>query len=226
MNSIDLADRVIFEDNHLLVVDKLAGELVQGDATGDLDILIHAKQYIAKTYNKPGKVFVGLPHRLDRPTSGVVVLCRTSKALTRIAEQFRNRVPRKTYHCLVEGKLENTRGDLIHFLKKDGRTNKSYLCHEPNGKRAHLSYKVLTDYDRYALLEIDLHTGRHHQIRAQLAAIGHPIKGDLKYGAKRSNKDGQLCLHAYRLSLLHPTTKEEVSFYSKMDFLTNWGFKH
>lgn len=225
MSSIRLSDRIIFEDNHLLVVDKLAGELVQGDATGDIDILTRAKAYIAKTYNKPGQVFMGLPHRLDRPTSGVVVLCRTSKALSRVAESFRDRLPKKTYHCLVEGLPKEPSGDLIHFLAKDGKKNKSFATNEKQGKRAHLSFRLLHAFDRYALLEIDLHTGRHHQIRAQLALSGRPIKGDLKYGAKRSNKNGQLCLHAHTLTIPHPTTKEDLTFTSALDYLNEWGFR-
>ncbi len=225
MSNTEFGNRIIYEDNHLLVVDKLAGELVQGDITGDVDLLSQAKAHIGKKHNKPGQVFMGLPHRLDRPTSGVVVLCRTSKSLTRIAESFRNRVPKKTYHCLVEGIPIPQESDLVNFLLKDGNKNKSYVTNNKKAKRAHLTYRILHAFSRYSLLEIDLHTGRHHQIRAQLAHAGHPIKGDLKYGAKRSNKNGNLCLHAQKITIPHPITKDELTFNSSTNYLDDWGFK-
>ncbi len=225
MNSTDLGNRIIYEDNHLLVVDKLAGELVQGDATGDADILMLAKAYIGTKYNKPGKVFTGLPHRLDRPTSGVVVLCRTSKALTRVAGMFREREVDKTYHCLVEGKMQSKEGELKHHLKKDGKLNKSFVSKQSDAKLAHLAFRCIKEFNHYSLLEIKLFTGRHHQIRAQLSAIGHPIKGDVKYGAKRSNKHKNFCLHAYSLTMVHPTTNEQMTFTSNANTLSDWGME-
>ncbi|MCH8545811.1 MAG: RluA family pseudouridine synthase [Cryomorphaceae bacterium] len=223
MNNTDLKHRVIFEDNHLLVIDKLAGELVQGDATGDVDVLKLAKEYIGKKYNKPGNVFMGLPHRLDRPTSGVVVLCRTSKALTRVSKMFRDREIDKIYHCLVEGKMEVQEGELKHQLKKDSKLNKSFISKDSDAKQAHLAYRCIKEFNHYSMLEIKLFTGRHHQIRAQLSAVGHPIKGDLKYGAKRSNRHKNFCLHAYALSMLHPITNAPITFTSNADILSEWG---
>ncbi|TVQ76841.1 MAG: RNA pseudouridine synthase [Flavobacteriales bacterium] len=225
-SNIELSKRVLFEDNHLLVIDKLSGELAQGDITGDEDVLIKAKRYIAETYQKPGNVFIGLPHRLDRVTSGVLVLCRTGKALSRVSESFKNREPDKYYRCLVEGRLEPTRAMVEHFLQKNAKMNKSFCVgkESQDSKQARLQYEVLHYFDRYTFVEVKLLTGRHHQIRAQLSALGHPIKGDVKYGARRSNKDGGICLHSYRIELNHPVKKESINILSEIDFLSSWGF--
>ncbi|MDC7998113.1 RluA family pseudouridine synthase [Gilvibacter sediminis] len=205
---------IIYEDNHLLVVNKRAGDLVQGDQTGDLPLVEIAKEYIARKYNKPGKVFLGVVHRLDRPTSGVVVFARTSKALSRLNAMFQNREPQKTYWAVVEQAPEREQATLTHHMVRNPKQNKSYAHTKevPQSKKAVLTYRVLARLERYTALEVELHTGRHHQIRSQLAAIGSVIKGDLKYGAKRSNTDGSIHLHAHRLELLHPVKKEPMSF--------------
>lgn len=204
---------VIYEDNHLLVVNKPAGLLVQGDQTGDTTLLDYAKSYIKVKYNKPGEVFLGLAHRLDRPTSGIVVLARTSKALTRLNQQFKERSPKKTYWALVEGNPKNE-DKLQHFLKRNAKSNKSFanLSEVPDSKMAILSYKCIKKLQHYSLLEINLLTGRHHQIRAQLAAEKLFIKGDLKYGAKRPNVDGSIHLLARSLEIIHPVRKELLCF--------------
>jgi 23S rRNA pseudouridine1911/1915/1917 synthase len=207
---------IIYEDNHLLVVNKPAGLLVQGDQTGDPTLLDHAKEYLKKKYNKPGAVYLGLVHRLDRPTSGVIVLARTSKALSRLNQQFKDREPKKTYWALVEGKpQEETK--LLHFLKRNSKLNKSFAHkHEvPESKKAVLEYKCIKRLNNYSLLEIDLHTGRHHQIRAQLSAERLFIKGDLKYGAKRPNSDGSIHLLARTLEITHPVRKDRLLFVAK-----------
>lgn len=200
---------IIYEDNHLLVVNKRAGDLVQGDQTGDEPLVEIAKSYIGKKYNKPGKVFLGVVHRLDRPTSGVVVFARTSKALSRLNAMFQKRETEKTYWAVVEHSPKAKQAQLTHFLVRNPKQNKSYAHPKEvaNSKKASLSYKVLAQLKNYTALEIELHTGRHHQIRTQLAAIGCVIKGDLKYGAKRSNPDGSIHLHAYSLVLTHPVKK-------------------
>lgn len=201
---------VLFEDNHLLVVNKRAGDIVQGDKTGDIPLSDIAKAYLKKKYNKPGDVFLGVVHRLDRPTTGIVVFARTSKALTRLNDLFRNRETEKTYWALVTARPSAASGKLEHHLSRHEKTNTSraHLKPVPGSKAASLSYRTIKELDRYTLLEIDLHTGRHHQIRAQLKAIGCPIKGDLKYGAPRSNPDGGIHLHARKLIIHHPVTKE------------------
>ncbi len=193
-------------------MNKRAGDIVQGDKTGDIPLSEIAKQYIADKYNKPGAVFLGVVHRLDRPTTGIVVFARTSKALARLNKLFAERATQKTYWAIV-GKLpDKSSAELIHFLKRNQKQNKSYahIKEVPDSKKAILSYKVIKKLDRYCLLEIDLKTGRHHQIRAQLSAIGCPIKGDLKYGFNRSNKDGSIHLHSRKLSFVHPVKKEEL----------------
>ena len=206
--------QVIYEDNHLLVVNKRAGDLVQGDQTGDTPLVEICKSYIAKKYNKPGKVFLGVVHRLDRPTSGVVVFARTSKALSRLNAMFQKRETQKTYWAIVEGKPNKAADRLIHYLVRNPKQNKSYAHRSEvkDAKKAELSYSVFKALDRYTALQVELHTGRHHQIRAQLAAIGNVIKGDLKYGAKRSNTDGSIHLHARSLCFVHPVKKEELCF--------------
>ena len=204
---------VIYEDNHIVVVNKAAGLLVQGDHTGDESLLDIAKQYIKGKYKKPGDVFLGLVHRIDRPTTGVVVLARTSKALTRLNKQFKDRIPKKVYQAIVSGTPEPS-ARLEHYLKKNSSQNKSfhYPKTTPNTKHAILRYRHLESLKTYHVLEIELETGRHHQIRAQLAAVGLHIKGDLKYGAKRPNPNGSIHLHARSLIFVHPTKKEEMEF--------------
>lgn len=204
---------VIYEDNHILVVNKAAGLLVQGDQTGDESLVDIAKRYIKDKYQKPGNVFLGLAHRLDRPTTGVIVLARTSKALTRLNQQFKDRLTKKVYRAVVSGSPE-PKARLEHFLRKNSSQNKSF--HYPkntlNTKHAILRYRYIEQLRSYHVLEIELETGRHHQIRVQLAAVGLHIKGDLKYGAKRPNQNGSIHLHAQSLALAHPTTKEEMKF--------------
>lgn len=204
-----MALSVLHEDNHVLIVNKPPGILVQGDKTGDIPLVDRAKGYLKDKYQKPGNVFLGVVHRLDRPTSGVLVFARTSKALTRLNEQFKARTVKKTYWAIIEGKPVEKKAQLLHWLLRNTKQNKSYAYSKeiPNAKCAQLNYTVLRTFDRFSHLGIDLHSGRHHQIRAQLAAIGHAIKGDLKYGAKRSNPNGSIHLHARSLRIEHPTTK-------------------
>ncbi len=204
---------VIYEDNHILVVNKTAGLLVQGDKTGDKSLLDLAKKYIKNKYQKPGEVFLGLVHRLDRPTTGVIVLARTSKALSRLSQQFKERIPKKIYRAVVSGTPE-PKATLEHYLRKNSSKNKSfhYPKNTPNTKKAILHYRSVKQLKSYHVLDIELETGRHHQIRAQLAAVGLHIIGDLKYGAKRPNKNGSIHLHARLLTLIHPTKKEEMTF--------------
>lgn len=204
----------MYEDNHLFVVNKRAGDLVQGDKTGDKPLSEVVKSYIKDKYDKPGNVYLGVVHRLDRPTSGIVLFSKTSKALPRLNKLFAEKKTEKTYWAIVKEAPPKQQDTLIHFLKRNPKQNKSYAHkHEvPDSKKAILHYKVLKELDRYFLLEIDLETGRHHQIRSQLSAIGCPIKGDLKYGFDRSNKDASISLHARSLSLIHPVQKEKISF--------------
>jgi 23S rRNA pseudouridine1911/1915/1917 synthase len=204
---------VLFEDNHLVAVYKKPSDLSQSDKTGDASIDSEVKKYIAEKYNKPGDVFLGVVHRLDRPVGGVMLFARTSKALKRMNEVFRTREVRKTYLALVNERPPEDEAVLTHYLKKNEKQNKTYVYdNEVNGsKKASLSYRLAGRSDRYFLLEIELHSGRHHQIRAQLAKIGCPVKGDLKYGYPRSNEDGSICLFARRLEFIHPVKKEKVS---------------
>ncbi|NAY90757.1 RNA pseudouridine synthase [Muricauda sp. JGD-17] len=206
--------QVLYEDNHLIVVNKRVGDLVQGDKTGDSPLSDIVKQYLKEKYNKPGNVFLGVVHRLDRPTSGIVLFAKTSKALTRLNKLFAIGDTQKTYWAIVKNLPEPQAATLTHWLVRNPKQNKSYAHKKevPNSKKAILSYGVLKKLDSYYLLEIDLKTGRHHQIRAQLAAIGCPIKGDLKYGDKRSNIDGGIHLHARSLQLGHPVGNEQLNF--------------
>ncbi len=210
--------QVLFEDNHLIIVNKRAGDIVQGDKTGDLPLSEVVKEYIAEKYDKPGKVFLGVVHRLDRPTSGAVVFARTSKALERMNRKLKDREVEKTYWALVEGHPTLERGTLEHYLKKNPKNNKStaYKRADEGTKRAVLHYRALSHLDRYTLLEIGLETGRHHQIRCQLSSMGHPIKGDLKYGAKRSNKDGSIHLHARSIAFEHPVGRSPLKIVSPL----------
>lgn len=205
---------VIYEDNHIIVVNKRSGDIVQGDKTGDTPLSDVVKEYLAKKYNKPGAVYLGVVHRLDRPTSGIVVFARTSKALPRLNKAFAERQTQKTYWALVKNLPPLESGTLTHYLKRNPKQNKSYAHkHEvPDSKKAILDYRVIKKLKTFYLLQIDLHTGRHHQIRAQLTAIGCPIKGDLKYGFDRSNPDGSISLLARKLTLTHPVQKEEMTF--------------
>lgn len=204
--------RIIYEDNHLIAVNKRAGEIVQADKTGDAPIGTHLKEFLKQKYNKPGEVFVGVVHRLDRPVSGVVLFAKTSKGLERMNQLFRERETKKIYWAIVEQKPEKPEGKLIHWLMKNEKQNKSYAS--PVQKQGHLicelNYKLLQSSERYHLLEVSPLTGRHHQIRVQLSTMKCIIKGDLKYGAKRSNPDGSICLHARRLEFIHPVKKEPV----------------
>jgi 23S rRNA pseudouridine1911/1915/1917 synthase len=204
---------VLYEDNHLIAVNKSCSEIVQGDKTGDIPLSETLKNYLKAKYNKPGKVFVGVVHRLDRPVGGVVLFAKTSKALSRLNEMFKRGEIHKTYWAIVKDAPQEPEGELIHYLVRNEKQNKSYAypVEKPHSKKAILSYKIIGKSDRYCLLEIHLKTGRHHQIRCQLSYIGCPIKGDLKYGFDRSNKDGSICLHARKVSFIHPVSKEAIT---------------
>lgn len=204
--------QVLFEDNHIIVVNKRVGDIVQGDKTGDKPLSEVVKEYIKIKYNKPGEVFLGVVHRLDRPTTGIVLFARTSKALSRLNELFKNRETQKTYWAVVKNQPPKEEDTLVHFLKRNpqNNTSKAHIKEVPDSKKAILEYKIIQKLNHYLALEILLHTGRHHQIRSQLAAIGCPIKGDLKYGFDRSNPDGGIHLHARKLHFVHPVTKEAI----------------
>lgn len=204
--------QVLHEDNHIIVVNKRVGDIVQGDKTGDKPLSDIVKEYIKDKYNKPGEVFLGVIHRLDRPTSGIVVFARTSKALTRMNELFSNRETQKTYWAIVKNKPTKIQDQLVHYLKRNEKNNtsKAHIKEVPDSKIASLDYTLIKELTSYFALEINLHTGRHHQIRAQLSAIGSPIKGDLKYGFDRSNPDGGIHLHARKLVFTHPVSKESI----------------
>ena len=206
------ASQIVFEDNHMMVVNKKVGQLVQGDKTGDESLLELIKNFIKTRDEKPGNVFLGLVHRIDRPTSGLVIYAKTSKSLTRLTQMVKNREIRKTYWALVPKQMIPQSQRLVHYLKKNEKNNKAIVFpRETEGaKQAILTYSIIKVLDNYQLLEIDLETGRHHQIRAQLSKIGVPIKGDLKYGAARSNPDGGISLHARKLQFIHPVTKEDI----------------
>lgn len=204
--------QVLHEDNHIIIVNKRVGDIVQGDKTGDKPLSDVVKEYIKERYNKPGDVFLGVVHRLDRPTTGIVVFARTSKALTRLNEMFSKRETQKTYWAVVKNQPPKTEDILVHFLKRNPKNNtsKAHTKEVPDSKKASLDYKIIKKLDNYYALEINLHTGRHHQIRSQLSAVGCPIKGDLKYGFDRSNPDGGIHLHARKLVFIHPVTKENL----------------
>lgn len=204
---------ILYEDNHILVANKPNNVLVQADTTGDVALEDLAKQYIKVKYNKPGAVFLNAVHRIDRPVSGVVIFARTSKALTRLNEQFRSKEIKKKYWAIVKNRPPQETATLEDYIRRDAQKNKSFICGKDgkDAKRASLTYTLIASSDNYHLLEIDLHTGRHHQIRCQLANMGCPIKGDLKYGAARSNKDGGISLHARSVEFIHPVTKEVIT---------------
>lgn len=203
---------ILYEDNHIIIVNKAPGEIVQGDKTGDVPLSEVVKEYLKEKYNKPGNVFCGVTHRLDRPTSGVVVFAKTGKALSRLNDMFRNGEVDKTYWAVVKDRPPKEEDQLTHYLVKNEKTNKSsaFETEKPHTKKAVLHYRLISASQNYNLLEIDLETGRHHQIRAQLSKIGCPIRGDLKYGAARSNPDGSISLHARSISFIHPVSKEKI----------------
>lgn len=208
MNSLE----ILFEDNHLIVVNKKPSDIVQGDKTGDIPLSEKIKSYLKQKYNKPGEVFLGVTHRIDRPTSGIVLFAKTSKSLTRINQMFKDKKIKKTYLAITDNKPSVNSGTLTNFLLKNEKQNKSFIYKdERNGaKKAILHYNLINKSDNYFLLEVEIETGRHHQIRCQLANIGCHIKGDLKYGAKRSNPDGSISLHAWKMQFVHPVKKEMI----------------
>lgn len=213
MNALNSLE-ILYEDNHLLVINKPSGLLSQGDQTGDKPLIEHCKDYIKKKYNKPGAVFLGLVHRLDRPTSGVIVFARTSKALSRLNEQFRVRKVSKIYWALVKKDFDPPSNSLIHWMIRNPEKNKSkaYPKEVPSSKKAILHFTIKQKLEHYVLLEVRLETGRHHQIRAQMSALGAPLLGDVKYGAKRSTPEGEFGLHARSLEIDHPITKKKILF--------------
>lgn len=215
---------VLFEDNHLIVINKQSGDIIQGDKTGDKPLSDIVKEYIKDKYNKPSNVFLGVVHRLDRPTTGVVVFAKTSKALERFNKMLRDKTVNKTYWAVVKNKPKKDCDTLIGFLKKNPKNNKStsYSSEIKGSKKAILHYKILKSLTNYHLLEVDLETGRHHQIRCQLASIGSPIKGDLKYGFNRSNKDASIHLHAHKIEFTHPVSKEFISIIAATPKETIW----
>ena len=215
---------VIYEDNHLIAVNKTCREIVQGDKTGDTPLSEILKAWLKEKYAKPGNVFVGVAHRLDRPVSGLVLFAKTSKALARLNEMFRTGDIKKTYWAIVKNSPPTEEGTLEHWLVRNEKQNKSYAYTEekPNSKKAILHYKLLARSDNYYLLEVDLKTGRHHQIRCQLAKMGCPLKGDLKYGSERSNKDGGISLHARKAQFIHPVSKEPVEIVASVPDDSLW----
>lgn len=217
---------VIYEDNHLIAVNKSSGDITQGDKTGDTPLPDKVKKWLAHKYNKPGNVFLGVIHRLDRPTSGIVVFAKTSKALSRMNALFKTRDVKKTYWAIVENKPKIEKGTLVNFLQKNNKQNKSYPVAKgvAGAKEATLDYQLIAESDRYFLLEVNPYTGRHHQIRTQLAAMGCVIKGDLKYGAKNSNNDGSISLHARALSFTHPVSKEKIYIEAEVPKDKLWSF--
>lgn len=217
--------QILFEDNHLIIINKRVGDIVQGDKTGDLPLSTIVKQYIADKYHKKGNVFLGIVHRLDRPTSGIVIFAKTSKALGRLNKMFRDKHIKKSYWAIVKNKPNQEYATLTHYLKKNSKNNKSTVFNrETEGsKKAVLHYSIIKELDNYIVLTIDLETGRHHQIRAQLSYIKSPIKGDLKYGADRSNPDGGISLHARKVKFLHPVSKEEISILAEPPNNSIWN---
>lgn len=204
---------VVYEDNHIIIVNKTASEIVQGDKTGDTPLSETVKQYLKEKYQKPGNVFIGVTHRLDRPVSGLVVFAKTSKALSRLNEMFKNGEVKKAYWAVVKNRPPEEEGELVNYLIRNEKQNKSYAydTEKPGSKKAILHYRLIGHSQNYYLLEVDLKTGRHHQIRCQLAKMGCPIKGDLKYGSPRSNPDGSICLHARSVRFVHPVSKEVIA---------------
>jgi len=225
MNSTKNNLQVLFEDNHIIIINKRVGDIVQGDKTGDTPLSEIVKQYIAKKYQKKGNVFLGVVHRLDRPTSGIVIFARTSKALERLNKMLRDKQLQKIYWAIVKNKPTREKDTLIHYLKKNPKNNKSTVfARETEGsKKAILHYTILKELDNYFVLKIDLETGRHHQIRAQLSFIKSPIKGDLKYGFNRSNPDGGISLHAREIQFIHPVSKEVIHIVADTPNTSIWN---
>ncbi len=223
---ISVREQILFEDNHLIVINKRPSELVQSDKTGDASLIDTVKNYLKVTYQKPGNVFLGLAHRIDRPVSGAVIFAKTSKSLSRLNEQIKNREISKTYWAITKAIPPKKEDQLLHWLIKDEARNKSraYKSEQPGTKKAELKYKLLSKSKDYCLLEVDLITGRHHQIRVQLAEIGCPIKGDLKYGFARSNKDASISLHARKLTFIHPVKKEKMEIIAPPPKDALWDF--
>ncbi len=221
---MDITGRILYEDNHLVVVNKPAGILVQGDETGDQTLSDFVKQYLKTKYQKPGAVFLGVIHRIDRPVSGVVVFARTSKALTRMNEKFRTREVQKSYLAIVEGQPAESSATLVHWLQKNESANKvtAFKRETKDAQRCELSYKKINSSGKLSLLEVKPVTGRSHQIRAQLSAIGCPIYGDLKYGSENKMEDQSICLHAYRLAFIHPVTLEPVTYTAPVPGIHIW----
>lgn len=217
---------VLYEDNHLIIVNKSVSEIVQGDKTGDTPLCDTLKAWLKEKYAKPGNVFVGVPHRLDRPVSGVVVFAKTSKALARLNEMFRNGEVHKTYWAVVQQPPEREAAEITHYLVRNEKLNKSVAYDSPRtgAKEAVLAYRTLCRSDNYTLLEVELKTGRHHQIRCQLAHIGAPIKGDLKYGARRSNPDGGISLHARQVSFIHPVSRQPIEVVAPVPADALWQY--
>lgn len=222
----NLENRIVYEDNHLIILNKNAGELVQGDKTNDITLADKVKAHIKARDNKPSEVFLGIPHRLDRPVSGIVIYCKTSKALSRMTELFRVKEIQKTYWAIVEKAPQSAEGTLKNYMWKNEKQNKSYVSEteKPESKLAILHYKHMASSERYHLIEVNLETGRHHQIRAQLANLGCIIKGDLKYGAARSNPDGSIHLHSRYCSFMHPVKKEQINLTASCPNDALWCF--
>ena len=217
-------NRIIYEDNHLIAVTKRSGEIVQGDKTGDKPLSEEIKSYLKTKYKKPGNVFLGTIHRLDRPTSGIVLFAKTSKSLSRMNELFKNKKVQKTYYAITEDMPNKAKGVITSLLKKNQKQNKSYITKSDDGKKSELEYELIEKLQNYFLIKVKPKTGRHHQIRVQLSSIGCKIKGDVKYGAKRANKDKSICLHSYSISFVHPVKNELINL--KCDFPKNdiWKF--
>ena len=217
-------NRIIYEDNHLIAVIKKSGEIIQGDKTGDKPLSEEIKSYLKTKYKKPGNVFLGTIHRLDRPTSGIVLFAKTSKSLSRMNELFKNKKVQKTYYAVTEDMPNKEKGVIISLLKKNQNQNKSYITKSDDGKKSELEYELIEKLQNYFLIKVKPKTGRHHQIRVQLSSIGCKIKGDVKYGAKRANKDKSICLHSYSISFVHPVKNELINL--KCDFPKNdiWKF--
>ena len=216
---------ILFEDNHLIIINKQCGILVQGDKTGDIPLLETVKKYIKNKYDKKGNVFLGLVNRIDRPTSGIVIFAKTSKALSRMNEKLKNRQIRKLYWLFISNKFESSEGKIEGWFKKNKKINKSFYSSKEinNSKHGLLNYRKIETLKKYSKIEVDLITGRHHQIRCQLSNIGCHIKGDIKYGAKRPNKDRSICLHSYKIEFIHPVSKKELSIIAQPPKSTIWS---
>jgi 23S rRNA pseudouridine1911/1915/1917 synthase len=222
----NISERILYEDNHIIIVNKNNNEIVQGDISGDTPITETVKQFLKEKYNKPGEAFLGLPHRLDRPVSGIVILAKTSKVLTRLTQMFKDREIKKIYWAIVKDKPEQDEAELVNYLLKNTKQNKSYTQNDDSkgAKLANLNYKVIDKSDNFYLLEIELGTGRHHQIRAQLSDIGCPIKGDVKYGFRRPNFNKGISLHARRVEFVHPVSKELINITAPCGEENTWKY--